>query len=188
MWASATSEAHDTIFASATPNSTPSVAGSPMAVPGRLARIYVPATDSVDNQSAPRLLKVRWPCLCGKRNTRIAIHVPLSILTADLQVFLFPLPRGLIVVLPLFWFFRILIAAGLLADRASASLRVSHDAPARRPLEMALARPRRCRSWCARSRRNTAATPFFEALFNFVRGGGTNNKAVELCRCMRVRV
>ena len=90
MWASATSEAHDTIFASATPNSTPSVAGSPMAVPGRLARIYVPATDSVDNQSAPRLLKVRWPCLCGKRNTRIAIHVPLSILTADLQVFLFP--------------------------------------------------------------------------------------------------
>ena len=78
---------------------------------------------------------------------------------------------GLVVFLPFFWFFRILIAAGLLADRASASLRVSHDAPARRPLEMALTRPRRCRSWCARSTRNTA-TPFFEALFTFVRGGG----------------
>ena len=58
--------------------------------------------------------------------------VLIIILTADLQLFLFPLPRGLVVVLPLFWFFRILIAAGLLADRASASPRVSHDAPARR--------------------------------------------------------
>ena len=69
----------------------------------------------------------------------------LGVRHARLFVTLVLLRGGLAVVLPIFWFFRILIAAGLLAriDFASRLARRATTA-ADAAMEMALARPRRC--------------------------------------------
>ena len=159
--------------------STRSVAGSPMAEP-------VDLHDLSAMQQIVLIIRLRslskssWWRPDGRVSVEkeihaSLIHVPLSILTADLQV--------------LYFFFLCREASSSsshssgssassslpdssrIAHRLHLASRTTRQHGGRRPLEMALTRPRRCRSWCARSTRNTA-TPFFEALFTFVRGGG----------------